>query len=377
MPAGVPIDSAQPLNQEFQQYSPIFEQPAGDPTFDSLRRYQEIVSSSQGEPVVSNSVAGHRYDQPINRNVESLDDGTKFDFETKKKEFPPFNEIIAEGRFFYSADLLWIEPNFQGNTAFTASSPGFAEAVAFDFDQDFQPRFKAGFESEYGPGIELTYFNLNSNSELASFTSNGAVVGETTASIVGGNFASQIFADAPGDTLVAQHSIDIDSATFSFFKELNFPVSRISGNFGFQYVSIAQELNANVTAAGGGVTESLVSRSDMRAWGPRAIIEYFRPIGHTPLELSTAFGGSVLFGQRDQFVENSQTGLLNRTGADEFLTLIDFSVAVQYVKNIGENRNIYARFGFLNQTWIGGGNATSPQDDFGIRGLTFGIGYNR
>jgi hypothetical protein len=176
---------------------------------------------------------------------------------------------------------------------------------------------------------------------------------------------------------VAQHSIDIDSATISFFKELKFPISRINGNFGFQYVSIAQELNANVNDASGGSVESLRSVTDMRAFGPRVILEYYRPVGHTPLEFITAFGGSVLFGQRDQFVTNSQTGLQNRVGADEFITVLDFTAGLQYTKTIGENRSWFARLGFVNQTWLGGGTAVLPQGDFGVRGLSFGIGYNR
>jgi len=47
------------------------------------------------------------------------------------------------------------------------------------------------------------------------------------------------------------------------------------------------------------------------------------------------------------------------------------------VKNVGENRNVYGRFGYMNQTWLGGGTGSDPQGDFGIRGFTFGIGYNR
>ena len=91
----------------------------------------------------------------------------------------------------------------------------------------------------------------------------------------------------------------------------------------------------------------------------------------------TAFGGAVLFGQRDQLITNSETGFESRLGADEFLTIVDFYVALQYSKTIGENRSFHGRFGFLNQTWIGGGTASFPQGDFGLRGLTFGIGYNR
>jgi hypothetical protein len=321
---------------------------------------------------------GHRHPMPIDRaKVYPLDDGEKFDFENKKRDFPPFNEIIATGRFFYMAEVLWAEPQFQGNTAIATEATNFGESIPLDFDSDFHPRIRLGFESQYGPGIELTYFNINSNSEIASFTSDGAVTGHTNAWVIGRNVWSRILADDPGEILSTQHSIDIDSGVVSFFKELKFPISRVNGNFGFQYVSIAQRLNANVVAADGVTVESLSSVSDMRAYGPRAVLEYYRPIGHTPMELVTTFGGAVLFGQRDQVVTNSQTGLENRLGADEFLTILDFLVAVQYTKTVGENRSVYGRFGFMNQTWIGGGTAAFPQGDFGLRGLTFGIGYNR
>jgi hypothetical protein len=321
---------------------------------------------------------GHRKAEPTRRfDPYPLDDGEKFGFETKKRDFPPFGEIIATGRFFYMAEVLWAEPQFQGNTLIATESPGFGESIPDDFDSEFQPRIRFGFESPYGPGIEFSYFNINSNSEIASFTSDGLVTGQTNAWVIGRNVWSRILADDPGEVLATQHSIDIDSATVSFFKELKFPISRVNGNFGFHYVSIAQQLNANVTSANGATVETLQAVTDMRAFGPRAILEYYRPIGHTPLELVTTFGGSVLFGQRDQRVTNSQTGLENRLGADEFLTILDFLVAVQYTKTVGENRSWYGRFGFMNQTWIGGGSAIFPQGDFGLRGLTFGIGYNR
>ena len=320
---------------------------------------------------------GHRSPQPVKRpNANPLDDGRKYSFETKKREYPPFGDIIATGRFFYSAEVLWAEPQFQGNTAITTEGVNFAESIPGDFDSDFHPRFRMGFESEYGPGIELNYFNINSNSEVSSFTSDGVITGQTSAAVIGRDVLSRIMADDAGEILSSQHSIDIDSFSVSFFKELKFPISRVNGNFGFQYVSVAQQLNANVVSAGA-TLETLQSTTDLRAFGPKAALEYYRPIGHTPFEFVTSFGGAVLFGQRDQFVTNSETGLVNRVGADEFLTIIDFLVAVQYTKTIGENRSWYGRFGFLNQTWIGGGNPAFTDGDFGLRGLTFGIGYNR
>ena len=74
---------------------------------------------------------------------------------------------------------------------------------------------------------------------------------------------------------------------------------------------------------------------------------------------------------------NTQSAETSRIGADEFITVLDFSTGVQYKQVVGENRNIFARVAFVSQTWIGGGTAVSAQGDFGLRGVTFGIGYNR
>ena len=355
-----------------QVYEPAYDQHAAAAPFET---YQPVVPV---QTVAAGQLPRYRHQFPINRNTDTtIDDGTSFDFETKKKDFPPFNEIINGGRFFGALETWLVEPNFQGNTAILTQGPGFGSASAFDFDSEFQPRFKFGFESEWGPGIEFTYFGVNSNSEIASFTSDGITSGQTSIEVAGFDGLSSVFANDPGETLAAQHTFDLDTFTISFFKDLKFPVSTINGNFGFQYASISQSLLANVTDVSGAVSETLTTNTDLRVLGPRVIIEYFRPVGHTPFDLVTAFGGSVLFGQRDQFVLNSETGAFNREGADEFLTLLDFSVSLQYSKTIGENRSVRGRIGFVNQTWIGGGNALNPQGDFAIRGFIFGIGYNR
>ena len=187
---------------------------------------------------------------------------------------------------------------------------------------------------------------------------------------------SRLQATNAGERLDATHSVDIEGIGASFFKEIKFKISRLNGMFGFQYLSIAQSMDATLTS-GGSEIGRLSSRSDMRAYGPRFGMEYYRPMGHTKLEFITAVGGSVLFGQRDQFVQNTATADLSRVGADEFITTIDFLSGVQYKKMVAENRSYFARLGMTYQTWIGGGTAVDPQGDFGLRGISFSVGYNR
>ena len=115
----------------------------------------------------------------------------------------------------------------------------------------------------------------------------------------------------------------------------------------------------------------------MRAYGPKFGFEYYRPVGHTKLEFITTLGVGILFGQRDQFIGNTVSNDFSRVGADELITTFDLGTGVQYKKLIAENRAFFVRAGFLYQSWLGGGSAIDAQDDFGVRGISFSVGYNR
>ena len=329
-----------------------------------------------GNPSYRPNVA-QRSVQPTTRNQSILDQGESFDFETKKKEFPPFGEIIATGRFFGSVEVASLRPHFLGNTAISIDGPAFSESIPFEFANEEAPLFRFGFESKYGPGFELNYFNINANSRGLSQTFDGVAPINSIASVTGPNRFSQLSADAIGETFNANHSFELETYSFNVFKEVQFKVSRINGRFGFTYANIAQSLETSVTDGGNNILDSLVSTSDFRGFGPKFGIDYYRPVGHTPLEFITSVTGTGLFGRRDQFVNNTAGLVERRFGADEFVTVVDFNSGIQYKKTTGENRSWYARVSFVHQSWLGGGTAVDPQGDFGLKGLTFGVGYNR
>ena len=304
------------------------------------------------------------------------------DFEDKKKQYPGFGEILATGRYFGSAELLFIQPGFQNNSAITQfNSPrdgfSFASSESFDFDYETAPQFRFGFESKFGPGLELEYFQFDQGSNISSFTANGLNRGELSTGAFGPSSLTTLEAVNAGDTLSAIHSIDIETFSAMLFKEIKFPISRLNGMFGFQYASIFQELEGELTDASGNVLGSLRSTSDLRAYGPKFRLEYYRPIGHTKLEFVTKFGGGVLFGERDQIISNTGSPAVNRFGADEYVVMSDYYGGVQYKQLTAENRAIFARLGFTYSSYVGGGTAVNAQDNFGLRGFAFAVGYNR
>ncbi len=371
-PAGAVFDSAASSDQTFETVDSWYE-PSGRP---GSRSGECPLDSNESLQPGYRPDLGHRGAAPTYRAVVADDHDQAFGFENKITEYPSMREILATGRYFGSASALYFRAAFQGNTAIATQGPGFGQSIPFDFDYESAPQFRMGFESKYGPGVEITYWQYDETSNVTSFVSDGTVIGTSSTWMLGPSRWSRLAAVNTGEQLDASHSIDVEVIGATFFKEMKFRISRLNGLFGFQYSSTTQSMDVMLSNSGTEIGR-LASRSDLHAWGPKFGLEYYRPIGHTKLELLTTVGGSVLFGHRDQFVSNTSTGDFDRVDADEFVTMVDFLTGIQYKKMTAENRAYYARLGVNYQTWIGGGTAVDPQGDFGLRGFSFGVGYNR
>jgi hypothetical protein len=319
---------------------------------------------------------GYRYEAPINRGTP-WDHGQVFAFENKKQQFPPMKEIIATGRFFGMAELWLMKPYFNGNAVMSSQGPVFSQAFQADHAWESAPRFRAGFESMYGPGAELQYFQFDHNSSPVQFLSDGVTQGLASVDALGLNSPVGISTSAAGDRLGVEQSLEVHSLLFSVFKEAKLPVARINGMMGLRYTSIAQHLRADVVDNSGTTRDFLRSNTDFRGYGPYFGIEYYRPIGHTKLELVSSAAGSLLLGNRDHFINRSDTLVFQRRGSDEVVTVFDVMAGVQYKYEYAEKRSYYARLAYLNQVWMNGGSVKSPIDDFGFRGVALSIGFNR
>ena len=354
---------------------PISHSTHAQPSTASPRAFPAQPPNAQFRPDL-----GQRAPLPTVRNLGTYDSGkTEYDFENKKREFPPFSEILATGRWFGSIEAQFLKPRFNGNSGITildqTSGSNFTDSQVFDFDFEFLPSLRAGFESKYGPGFEFDYRILTSTSDVQSFTSGAGTSGSLRAALPDVSLSSVIATTAPGQTLSGTQRLGFESFGLSVFKEVQLPVTRINGMFGFQAIDIDHAVDATVADGAGAVLQNLGSRSDMRAFGPRLRIEYFRPVGHTKLEFLSQFGGSLLFGKRDQFVFGEDS--FQRVDVDEIVTTFRFLTALQIKQRIGENRSVFGRVGYLNETFNSGGSGFLAQDDFGLRGFTILVGINR
>jgi hypothetical protein len=295
----------------------------------------------------------------------------------EKKRSPSLPEILNKGRYFGAAEVLLMKPRFLGSTALTRTTGTAITAVPFEFDYSFAPRLNAGFESEQGPGIEFEYWYFNDRSNAARMTSNGATVGQTSVYLLGPERWTRLNAVAAGETLAVEHVLKAQSFDAVAFKELEFKISRLNGFLGLHYATLSHQLEARVTDAASALVGQLTALSEFEGVGPTIGIEYLRPVGHTKLEMLGGIKISILFGERDQLVQNSANLDFNRFEADELLSGLDGHLGVQYMHHLTEHRTVFARTSLEAQHWIGGGTATDITSDFGVYGWTFGVGLNR
>ncbi len=351
-------------NQGLPQIDSGFDAMSGIPVF-----------SSQWVEPKYNPALGHRSPIP-NTGPFVADDGEEFPFE-KDKEFPPMREILAQAVMFSEFEFMFLQPSFQGNTALTVSAPAATQSQPFNFDLEPALRIQAGFESEYGPGFAGEYFQFDNNSEINRFTSDGTSTGETRTYQGGPDRVTLLLAQNPGETINAIHSLEVHSSSVYAFKSIEFKRAYVNGRFGLQLATIEQKLEADLLDGGGGLAGRLRGVTNMNAFGPRFGIDYVRKMGHTPMQLISSSTVSLLFGDRDQTVENTVQNEFTSLGADGFVTVIDIFFGIQMLKHRGEKRNTAMRLGYVNQSWLGGGTAIDPNGDFGFQGLSMMLGFNR
>ena len=319
---------------------------------------------------------GHRNPYPTFRG-ELSSSTEKFSFE-EDGEFPPMREILAQSIFFAEAEFMFLQPSFNRNSVFSITNGGNISSQPFNFDLVPAFRVTGGFESEFGPGFAGEYFQFDNESDDINYVSNGIAQGEVSLDFLGGtSVTTSIIADDLGESINARHGLEVHSTSFYAFKAIKFKRARVNGRFGLQIASVEHELQSALVDSGGSQIGVLNQSSNLDAFGPKFGIDYVRKIGHTPAELIASASGSVLFGDRDQVIENTVNDDLLNLQSDELVTVIDIFFGVQGKQIRSEKRNITFRVGFVNQSWLGGGTALDPSGDFGFQGISLMLGLNR
>lgn len=293
-----------------------------------------------------------------------------------KTDSPTLEEILRTGRYFGSANVSFLKPVLQGDIAYETSGSAGQFQDNFEYDYSTASQFSVGFESQAGPGVSINYWEFDGVSDAASWTSGDVSSGETIVGLGGVLGGRQFTVFDFNDTVTVNDSLDVQSIEASLFKEMKFKVSRMGGRLGFQWVEINRQTNATFTDVGGS-TVAWEGKDQFQGAGPTFGFDYFRPIGHTKIEFHASSDFGLIFGQRDKVVRDNFGAINQNLSDDEFFTNLDLFLGAQYVISRGGNRCFYFRSGLDYQAWLGADNETASDSDFGLRGFSFTLGYNR
>lgn len=293
------------------------------------------------------------------------------------EHYPSFGEILRTSRYFISTDLMLLKPYFQDNTVINIDNGGTTWGESMDFNHDPAFQMQAGFISPFGPGAGLDYFQYDQNAATRTFISDGMTTGTTRVVIPGGGGVSEIAATMPGESLSVDHSLEVHSYGAFIFKALEFRRASLTGKFGVRKVHIDQRMSAVLRDSMNAYVADLQHVMDFDGFGPQFGLEYRRKIGHTPLIFLTSLNNSLIFGNRDERIQNSCACQFFHTSSDELITILDLYSGVEGRKFVGEKRFLFGRLGYVNQNWLGGGTALDARNDFGFQGFAFSFGYNR
>ena len=301
------------------------------------------------------------------------------DATSRTEGYGSIQAILKNGFWFAGADLLYFEPTFQQNNAFTVTNGNQVTAQHVDFGFDISARYYLGFETNAGPGFKLSYWNLNKFSAINDVVFVGGQSAVTRIDL--GDSGNQILvgdtANA-GSRLTVQQQIELNSTEVTLYKDQKNPVSSVIGNVGLRHISLTQRLFVGLDdpVAGSDVVRNV---NGYYGFGPRIGVEYFRPVGHTRLELRTGLFGSLIFGRRDQtFVQSGSTTLFfNQIGKVESISIIDAYLGIQWNKKINKCQTVFFSTAIESQWWGGADSAMDTGTDLGLYGMTFGFGISR
>lgn len=304
-------------------------------------------------------------------------------FPENKKErtsgYDSFQAVLNNGFWFAGIDFLYLEPLFQENNAFATTSGGNASSEQVDFGFDVSYRGHFGFQTNAGPAFKASFWRLNNFSAINDITIGAGQTAITRIDL--GDSDNQLVLGqgaAVGSRLTVQQQMKINSTEVLIFKDQQNPISRVRGNIGLRHISLQQLL---FTSLDDPVAGSQVVRNfnDYFGAGPKIGIEYFRPIGHTDLELQAGMFGSVLFGRRDQILDLAGATPLrfSQLGKVEAISIFEMHVGVQWNIKISDCQHFFVRSAIESQLWAGSDSALDIGSDFGLYGASFSMGLTR
>ncbi len=308
----------------------------------------------------------------------SATDGEHDLFGTYSQSDKPPQPLGSRGQWFgrYEALVAW--PYYSnGHQGLTIQSGTLSIAEPFDYNLFIGNRGVIGWESKKGPGGVFQYTDLFAISERLSAGAIGAISGVEGGAVVPGLTTPFTIAALPGERLESTAREHLTSYRPTAFKRVYFPVSTISGGFGFDYTVLRQSVSYSRFADLATTTssETLDGRRRFSGIGPSFDIEYHRPIGHTQLAMLGGAQMGVLFGS-DRWNVLQNGSMTYHESSHRVITNANVRIGVEWSQAVGSrpDSRLFARFTIEGQNWLNAGNFSSPDASLGFLSGNFAIG---
>lgn len=289
----------------------------------------------------------------------------------------PNNTHEHYGEWSISGGVLFLQPVFETNPAFTVAGAGGNLARQVDFSQHFDasPNIWLGYTSERGWGVRGRWF-LFDNDATESFVSGPG------ATIRGVSFLPLGQTPIAGAVSASSH---LHVNVFDLQGTRNWESafwSHLVG-FGMRYTYMSQDYQA--VLANPATQIGLASSHTFNGAGPSVSFETKRRLGESGFALYGQVYGAILFGNADEsYSAVNNAGVVqgfthSRTAV---LPVGEMELGVEYQRNVGRAK-AFVQAGLAGQVWWGGGNASnldalsSPgasHSNFGFFGAAFRAG---
>ncbi len=289
----------------------------------------------------------------------------------------PNNTHEHYGDWSVNGGVLFLEPVFATNPAFTVAGAGGNLSRQVDFSQRFDasPNIWLGYTSELGWGVRGRWFLFDADASESAVSA----AGET---IRGVSFLPLGQTPIAGAVVASSHlRVNVFDLQGTCTWESAF-WSHLVG-FGIRYSSMSQDYQA--TLANPTTQIGLASNHDFNGAGPCVSFETKRRLGESGFALYGQVYGAILFGNSDEsYTAVNNAGVVQGyTGSSvEALPVAEMELGVEYQRNVGRAK-AFVQAGFTGQVWWGGGNASNldalgstaaAHSNFGFFGAAFRAG---
>jgi hypothetical protein len=282
------------------------------------------------------------------------------------------------GQWFgrYEALVAW--PYYSnGHQGLTLQAGALSIAEPFDYNLFIGNRAVVGWESKKGPGGMFQFTDLFAIAEQLTVGAVGGISGLEGQVNVPGRAPPFSISALSGERLDSTAREHLTSYRPTAFKRVYFPVSTITGGFGFEHTVLRQSVRysrfANLATTA--PNETMEGHRRFSGIGPSFDIEYHRPIGHTPLAMIGGAQMGVVFGSdRWSVLENG--ALAYQQSSRRVITNANVRIGVEWSQAVGSrpDSRVFARFTVEGQNWLNAGNFSSSEASLGFLSGNFAIG---